>query len=56
MKVLDFGGPGYLLFASGLTDLEYQITFLNISTKQTVTFTKPPYSTAGYATNGQLLK
>ncbi len=55
-KVLDFGGPGYLLFASGLTDLEYEVTFQSRKTGQKLTFSKPAGGTGGYVSNGELLE
>ncbi len=40
MKVLNFGSPESLLFAGGLTDFEYTVTYTN-SRGETSVFTKP---------------
>jgi hypothetical protein len=50
VKVLDFGSQQpLLLFYGGLTDLEYQVTYRNVCSSQSVVVTKPPYNTGGGA-------
>jgi hypothetical protein len=52
VKVLDFGSAGaLLLFYGGLTDFEYEVTYRNLCTNQTVVFKKPAGSKAGGADN-----
>jgi uncharacterized repeat protein (TIGR03803 family) len=52
VKVLDWGSPGpFKVFAAGLTDFEYAVTFRNVKTGATLVFTKPASTYDGYAAN-----
>ncbi len=56
VKVLNFGADKpFLLFWSGLTDLEYRVTFRHLQTGQSVTFLKSAGSTDGGADNTKLM-
>jgi PKD repeat protein len=49
VKVLDWGTSSpFLLFAAGLTDYEYTVTYRNMKTGQKVIFTKPSGGYGGY--------
>ncbi|MCC6131344.1 MAG: BACON domain-containing protein [Acidobacteria bacterium] len=55
VKVLDFGQSSpYLVFYAGLTDFEYEVTFRNVYSNQSVTFKKPAGSFMGGADNKTL--
>ncbi|MCG3195269.1 MAG: hypothetical protein DIJKHBIC_04546 [Thermoanaerobaculia bacterium] len=55
VKVLDFGSTSpYLLFYAGLTDFEYRVTYANLETGKSVTFTKPAGSLNGWGDNTSL--
>ena len=57
VKVLDFGPSSpFLLFWAGLTDLEYTLTFRNLSTGMSVTKMKPAGSTDGGVDTTSLTK
>ena len=56
VKVLDWGSSNpFLLFAAGLTDFQYTVTFTNVKTGQKVTFPKAAGSYAGYADGKTML-
>ncbi len=56
VKVLDWGSSNpFLLFAAGLTDFQYTVTFTNIKTGQKVTFPKAAGGYAGYADGKTML-
>ena len=49
VKVLDWGtAQPFLLFAAGLTDFEYAVTYRNVKTGQKVVFSKPAGGYQGY--------
>lgn len=55
VKVLDFGSTSpFLLFYAGLTDFEYTVTFQNLETGKSVSFTKPAGSFVGGANTTDL--
>lgn len=52
VKVLDWGPQvPFKIFAAGLTDLEYEVTFRNVRSGAAVTFKKQPGTYDGYAAN-----
>jgi hypothetical protein len=55
VKVLDFGGPSYLVFHSALSDLEYDVTFTVLATGKQYTFHRPAGSVCG-AADGETVK
>ncbi|MCK6684829.1 MAG: SUMF1/EgtB/PvdO family nonheme iron enzyme [Thermoanaerobaculia bacterium] len=55
VKVLDFGASSpYLIFYAGLTDFEYTVTFKNVQTGQSISFSKEAGSYNGGADNAAL--
>ncbi|MCK6682885.1 MAG: hypothetical protein L6R30_10780 [Thermoanaerobaculia bacterium] len=55
VKVLDFGGPSYLVFHSALSDLEYDVTFTVLATGRQYVFHRPAGSVCG-AADGETVK
>lgn len=55
VKVLDFGADRpFLLFAAGLTDFEYTVTFQNVRTGKIVSWTKPANAFDGFVDTANL--
>jgi hypothetical protein len=47
IKVLDFGGPDYLLFFGTVSDFQMTVTFTSLATCQSVVYTKPAGGNCG---------
>ena len=55
VKSLDWGKEiPFLLFATGLTDYEYTVTYTNVKTGQKVVFKKPAGGYQGFADSKQM--
>jgi len=55
VKVLDWGASTpFLIFAAGLTDFEYTVTYRNVNTGQVVVWKKNAEAFDGYANNSSL--
>lgn len=56
VKVLDFGGDGFLVFHSSLSDLEYTVTFVVLRTGRSYTFKREAGSVCGLADGSTVRK